>query len=134
MNIKSVIKTIREVFGESRYLCHFKKEVIPGTLYRVEKGGKPDLKKLSVSQYIIAEKALPNCFIKKEKQILISAFIPEKKVFFGRTQRTLLMSDYIILPECTDAEAFVSEYMLDGLYCGKILTGEKDKIICDIMS
>ncbi len=134
MNIKSVIKTIREVFGESRYLCHFKKDVIPGTLYRVEKGGKPYLKKLSVSQYIIAGAPLPDYFIKKEKQILISAFFAEKKIFFGRTQRTLLMSDYIIFPECTDAEAFVSEYMLDGLYCGKILTGEKDKIICDIMS
>ena len=81
MNIKSVIKTIREVFGESRYLCHFKKDVIPGMLYRVEKGGKPDLKKLSVSQYIIAGAPLPDYFIKKEKQILISAFIPEKCAF-----------------------------------------------------
>lgn len=134
MNIKSVFRTIREVFGESRYLCQFKKDVIPGTLYRAEKVGKPDLKKLSVSQYIIAETALPNCFIKKEKQVLISAFSTEKKVFFGRIQRTLLMSDYIIFPECTDAEEYVSEYMLDGLYCGKILTGEKDKIISNIMA
>ncbi|MDE5917838.1 MAG: glycosyltransferase, partial [Oscillospiraceae bacterium] len=134
MNIKSVFRTIREVFCESRYLCLFKRDVIPGTSYIAEMGKKPDLKKLSVSQYIIAETALPNCFIKKEKQILISAFIQEKKVFFGRTQRTLLMSDYIIFPECSDLKAFVSEYMLDGLYCGKILIGKKDKIICDIMS
>lgn len=156
MNLKSIATLLKDIFLQSRYLHMLKTGIKKETVLLYGESDiqnnfpknitvfkKPSLKALSSCEFIIVSGVLPDFFIKNDGQKIICFPKYESSVFFGKMQRTLLMSDYIICPDRTTETEIIKKFQLNGIYKGtvindgsksinKILSGNnpKGKCIC----
>ncbi|MGN0621873.1 MAG: glycosyltransferase [Porcipelethomonas sp.] len=119
--------------NESRYLRFMKKPVQKEHVFEF-RGQHGCMKELAVSGFVIAGAPLPDYYIKRDGQTVVSKFVPEKSVFIGKTQRTLLMSDFIITGSESEKSAVLSDFGLGGIYEGSILCGSREELVKDIVS
>ena len=89
---------------------------------------KMSLKNLSSCEFIIVSGVLPDFFIKKDGQKIICLPKYEYSVFFGKMQRTLLMSDYIICPDCKTEAEIIKNFQLNGIYKGTVINGGSETV------
>lgn len=137
MNIKSVVKKLAEAFGESIYIrksagkirentvfCDIQGIVIPKHLKAVKKPYN--------AEYILTDKPLPDHFIKKHGQKIALVCNFAHNEFFGRFQRSMLMSDYLLCGDNADINDIMREFETDGVYDGCTVGHFDENILCGI--
>lgn len=141
MNLRSISVLLKSIFLQSRYQRMLKKEINKETallygesdisndcLKNITIFKKMSLKNLSSCEFIIVSGVLPDFFIKKDGQKIICLPKYEYSVFFGKMQRTLLMSDYIICPDCKTEAEIIKNFQLNGIYKGTVINGGSETV------
>ena len=127
MDFNKIKQTLSSAFTQSRYVHSLKKELIDShVLICGECGGisipgaitKVNFKNLSTCKYIITDDLLPDYFIKKSGQVVISFGKYEHTRNFDTARHSYLISDYII---CDNTAEFARKFQLYGIFKGKLL-------------
>lgn len=133
MNIQAVKKTLSAALAQSRYVRTLKKPIEKSSILicgNCENISIPSaqrnitLKTLSSSQYILTDHPLPDYFIKKPEQKVISFGSLNYGDNFDSVRHSYLVSDYII---CENASEFAEAFYLNGVYTG-ILIEDKNAV------
>lgn len=141
MNLRAIAVLLKGIFLQSRYQRMLKKGIKKETalLYgesdisnnfpkNITIFKKMSLKNLSSCEFIVTSGVLPDFFIKKDGQKIICLPQYESSIFFGKMQRTLLMSDYIVCPDSKTVTEIIKNFQLDGIYKGAIINGEPETV------
>jgi len=139
MNIKSVINKLAEAFGESIYIRKYKRGIRRNTVFCDRQGIEipsmlKTVRKPYNAEYILTDKPLPDRFIKKQGQKIAVVCNFAHNEFFGRFQRTMLMSDFLLCGENADISDIMREFEIDGIYDGCAVGHFDKRILCDILN
>ena len=127
MDFKAIRKAVSDAVKQSRYVHTLKKKIdetsvlICGDCYGISIPGairKPSMKNYSTCRYIITDDVLPEWFVKKPGQIIISFGKYEHSCSFDKARRSYLLSDYIVF---SNSVGFAEAFRLYGIYNGTIL-------------
>ncbi len=132
MDFKNIKDKLSDAFFYSRYVRMLKKPLKPTVLLCGECFGlnipgslkNTSPKNYSVCKYIITDDILPEYFIKKPGQIVISFGKYAHNCNFDRARRSYLMSDFII---CENAAEFAETFQLYDIYNG-MLTEDRNAV------
>ena len=127
LDIHAVKKALSDAVRQSRYVRALNKSAeLKGILIcgECENISIPSaernvtMKTLSSCKYILTDNALPDYFIKKQGQIIISFGRLSHDCDFDAIRHSYLISDYIV---CENAVEFAEAYQLNGIYTGLFL-------------
>ena len=127
LDFKAIRKAIADSLKQSRYVRTFGKKInetgvlICGDCYGISIPGairKTTMKNYSTCKYIITDDVLPEWFIKKNGQVIISFGKYEHNCNFDKARRSYLLSDYIVFGNSVE---FAETFRLYGIYNGTIL-------------
>ncbi|MBE5963175.1 MAG: glycosyltransferase [Lachnospiraceae bacterium] len=90
------------------------------------------LKTLATTKYLITDTSFPPYFIKKPEQVYLNTWhgtplkamgriVPNREYALGNVQRNYFMADYLLYQNEFSRDCFVGDYMLEGIYNGKIM-------------
>ncbi|MGN0613400.1 MAG: glycosyltransferase [Porcipelethomonas sp.] len=127
MDINKIKEVISAAFRQSRYVKTLSRPVekssvlvcgecagisIPSARY------KESFKNYSCSEFILTDDVLPDYFIKKPEQTVISFGKYAHNCNFDKARHSYLCSDYIV---CENAAEFAETFQLYGIYRGTLL-------------
>lgn len=126
MYFEKLKTALSAAFKQSRYVRTLKKELGSGTLICGDCFGinipgavrDETIKNYSVCRYIITDDILPDYFVKKPGQKVISFGKYAHNCNFDRARLSYLRSDYII---CDNAAEFAETFQLYGIYRGQLI-------------
>ena len=96
-------------------------------------------KYLASAKFLFNDTSFPTDFIKKEAQIYLNTWhgTPLKKMGrdvanraygIGNVQKNFLMADYLLYPNDFMKEKMLDSYMIEGIYNGKIMCADIQKL------
>ncbi len=127
MNIHIIKQAVSSAIRQSRYVRSLKKAIIPSTVLicgECENISIPNaitdetIKNYSTCEYILIDDVLPDYFIKKSGQKVISFGKYTHNCDFDHARHSYLNSDYIV---CENAAEFTEKFKLHGIYTGQFL-------------
>ncbi len=127
MDIQAVKGALSAAFTQSRYVRALKKPIekssilICGECENISIPSaerKVTMKALSVSNFILTDDVLPDYFIKKQGQTIISFGRFSHNCNFDTARHHYLNCDYIV---CENSAEFAEHYRLHGVYTGLLL-------------
>lgn len=134
MNIRAVIKKISDTASVSSYIrkrkgiikksavfCDCDNMTVPVNFTRSESAVN--------ANFIITHKPLPEYFIKKNEQVIAFVCEIERSEASGKNLRTMLMADYILIPQNMDEYTLFGNFHMENLFRGTIVKGFGKDII-----
>lgn len=127
MDIQAIKNVLSAAYTQSRYVRALKKPIeksgilICGECENISIPSaerKVTMKTLSVSKYILTDDVLPEYFIKKQGQIIISFGKLDHNCNFDTARHYYMNCDYIV---CENAAQFAEHYRLHNVYTGLLL-------------
>lgn len=87
---------------------------------------------LACAKFLVTDTSFPPYFIKKQEQVYLNTWhgtplkamgriVPEREYALGNVQRNFLIADYLLYQNDFSKEVFQRDYMLGGIYPGKLL-------------
>lgn len=127
MEFKAIKRMISEAVRQSRYVRYLNKELIKSSILVCgDCSGisipsairKENMRNYSLCEYILTDDVLPDYFVKKPEQTIISFGKYAHNCNYDKARRSYLMSDYIV---CENASEFSETFQLYGIYNGVLL-------------
>jgi CDP-glycerol glycerophosphotransferase len=90
------------------------------------------LRALAVAKYLVTDTSFPPYFIKKPEQVYLNTWhgtplkamgriVPDREYALGNVQRNFNIADYLLYQNEFSRDIFLTDYMLNKIYEGKIL-------------
>ena len=93
---------------------------------------KEYLKILATAKYLVTDTSFPPYFIKRPEQVYLNTWhgtplkamgrvVPSREYGLGNVQRNFLIADYLLYQQEFSRDIFLTDYMIDKIYEGKVL-------------